>query len=361
MHLILLDADFARISQPITDYNTLMWIERWDSDGEFTLTLPARYFLTAKSASYIYSQALDAVAAVGNVTYRNDELTASGSTLESILSGRVIEEEQILSGTYKSVIETVMTRYALTGDRAIPKLTISVPDDFIDPYDGVIEEGTYLNDWLREALNAIGASYKITYDWFTDTLTFTLRKGLDRTQTQDINPWATFSTAFGSVQDIEYDKNTRDYKNFAYVIGAYNDTRIVEIIDETNGNPRKETVIKPSITSNEEITSEEQYRSLLRQRGTEALAEYKTAETFNCGIDTNSALVYGVNYNLGDLCDVVIDAVDDYGGHTKRKTMWTTRITSVEHTYKPDGNIIVPGFGEDVLNLRKYIQREARR
>lgn len=75
-------------------------------------------------------------------------------------------------------------------------------------------------------------------------------------------------------------------------------------------------------------------------------------ENVGAEIDTVSGLQYGVNYGLGDICDVALNSV----GLT-----WKARITEVEFIYEAGALQITPRFGDDFMTLREIIKREVNR
>lgn len=352
MNLVFLDADFNNLSNPVDDYTSLIWTENWHSTGRFNLLLPTDRFKIVHNAKYLYNQDTDSCAVINNLNYAADTkptLSVGGQMLESILSTRVFEKEVIFDDTLNNAIYTALSNLTQTGDRKIDKLIISQNSAVTDVYDGMAEEGQRLDVWLYDTLTPLGLSYRIHYDYQNNELIFSVVAGVDRTQSQDDNAWAIFSSEFENISNIAYEMSSEKYYNFAYIIGEYNGSRIVETIDETNGNDRREILLKPSVTS-DEAANVTQYRKVLKQKGVETLAEYAMSDTVTGDVDTSSSLKYGVNYNIGDLCDIVLpDLLDE---------PISERITSVDHVYEPTGYRIIPRFGKGLLNLKDYIKRE---
>ena len=362
MHLRFLDENFESISSVINDYTTFIWSEQWGGIGTFIIKMPERHFPNADAAAYIYSKSMDNCGIITEISRNAEGVTVTGVLLESVLSDKIINAEMLLNDTLENALYSVVTTYALTGDRTIPLLELAPQSGFDEVYEGIAEEGKNVQEWLYKVLGAFEMSYQIKFDYDNRKLIFSIKKGLDRTQEQDINTWATFSDRFGNVQNISYDKKKNDYKNYAYVVGEYNKTRVVEEIDGRSDitEPRKETYIKPSISSEDNITSVGQLRTILRQRGAEALAEYKIIENITAEANNHASLKYGENYNLGDLCNVIANIKTSEKPEEYIRMMWKLRITSVEHAFKDDGDTIIPGFGEGMLSQRKYIARELR-
>lgn len=340
------------MSNPIDDYTSLTWTENWHDSGGFSLMLPPSRFQTVRTAKYLYNQDLDACMVITGLDYVSGDsptLRLTGKSLESILSARVFDAEVKYDDTLGNAVYSAIQTLTQEGDRIIDRLELAQISEFSDVYEGLAEEGARLDEWLYEILKPYGLSYRVDYDYADNIMRFKLARGVDRTQEQDINSWAIFSTDFENITNIAYEMSSENYYNFAYIIGEYNGDRIVETIDETNGNDRREILLKPSVTS-DEAANVTQYRKVLKQKGVETLAEYAMSDTVTGDVDTSSSLKYGVNYNIGDLCDIVLpDLLDE---------PISERITSVDHVYEPTGYRIIPRFGKGLLNLKDYIKRE---
>jgi len=347
MDLIFLDADFNIIAAPADDYTSFTWGEKWYTTGSFTLYLPSYRFNLLRYAKYIYNQDKDECAKITSITYTESdksELVVGGVMLESILHKRVIDTEITLNSTVENAAYSLVTQFALTGDRIIPLLELAPLSGFTEPYDGTVTAGTFLDTCLYDLLKPHGMTYRIKYDFYNNKLIFSVVKGLDRSQDQEDNNRAIFSTDFENLGNISYSNSDEDFKNFAYVTGTINGVEVTETVDQTDGGDRFEIYLKPSFSSDENVT-----RAVLKQRGAEMLAEYPFIENVSGDVDVHGSLVYGIDYNIGDMCDVVV---------AKLGMTWSAQITEVDHVYESSGYRIIPRFGEDKLNIRRFIERE---
>ena len=356
MDLIFLDADFNIIAAPADDYTSFTWGEKWYTTGSFTLYLPSYRFNLLRYAKYIYNQDKDECAKVTSITYTESdkfELVVVGVMLESILHKRVIDTEVTLNSTVENAVYSLVTQFALTGDRMMPLLELAPLSGFTEPYDGTVTAGTFLDTCLYDLLKPHGMTYRIKYDFYNNQLIFSVVKGLDRSQEQEGNNRAIFSTDFENLGNISYNNSDEDYRNFAYVTGTWDENPVMITIDQTDGGERHEMYINPGISPrDDDITTLEQYEAALRQRGIEALAEHPFIENVSGDVDVHGSLVYGIDYNIGDMCDVVV---------TKLGMTWSAQITEVDHVYESSGYRIIPRFGEDKLNIRRFIERELKK
>lgn len=91
------------------------------------------------------------------------------------------------------------------------------------------------------------------------------------------------------------------------------------------------------------------YIASLYEQGVLALQKATSVEVLDGDVNPALAPVYGVDYNIGDVGDVV---------DPKRGLLSTKRILKVQHINEPDETAVVPKFGKDFPSLRQYIAKE---
>lgn len=356
--VIFLDANFAPVSAPVDNFTSLVWSSRYYQHGSFSLTLPASKYAAVKSAVYVYNPDNGGCAILSRIKLlsQNGTVTLGGYLLEALFDKRRVTADTKLNGTLETVIRALVTANAITSPRTVDSLTLGTAIGYTDTTDSAIEAGTKLSDALYTTLKPFGMSYSITLDYAAGTLVFNLVKGLDRTQAQTVNPWATFSTSFENLQNYEYTHNDDDYANFAYVIA--NDAVLGAVtveVDQSGTEERRETTVQTSVTSKKSDDTDmtlAEYQAVLASIGAEALYDSKAIDDVTGNIDTAGSLVYHINYNLGDWCDV--SAVD-------AGLSWVTQVTAVDEVYEGGSVRIVPSFGESIENLRGIIRKEIKK
>lgn len=80
---------------------------------------------------------------------------------------------------------------------------------------------TLLGDLLYRELQTVGASFRVEYDFQNDQFTFSIWRGVDRTQSQSTNPWAVFSDTWGSLYGYDAQRDDSNYRNKCYVLYDY--------------------------------------------------------------------------------------------------------------------------------------------
>lgn len=342
MELIFLDENFEPVSAPIDKYYSLEWNEKYYGSGDFTLHLSPEYIPTVLAAAYIYNNDADEAMLIERIEAHDADsktLEIGGMSLDGMFKWRVMDGAETYSGRVEDVARQAVQKYAMTGDRAFPLLKLGKAGNTTETISTGSKVGATLYDWLHDMLKPFEMSWRLHFDYETNELLFEVYKGLDRTQEQDENTWAIFSTSFENLTSFTYQRNSVDYKNYAIVTKRDSDTIVT--VDKTNGGVRREMYIE---------TDEDASTAQMQQAGEEALAEYPLVETIDGEVQPGANLVYGRDYSLGDLCN--LEAPELGISASARLTQMTTVV---------ENGITrrVPAFGEQFLSLRQYIARAA--
>lgn len=345
MDLYLLDSNFNSASPPIRLYTSFIWDEQYYTYGTFEAEINSKYLKNILNAEYMYNKESKECAMIELIEYNEHAKTVSlsGVMLERLLNDRVSEVQIAKNGNLEDVIYELVSYFCLTGNRTVPLLTLAPKQGFTDTYQGVMEQGVYLDDWLYETLKSYEMSYKITFDQENHQLVFGLYKGKDLRQNNN-KAGVVFSTNAGNISNIIYTKDLRNHKNFAYVSDS--DNFYVITIDKINSKRRKETFISTSIKE-----------GTLHQRGEEVLSETVITECADGEMcTTGGTLKYRTSYNLGDLIHVKIGDTD---------IVLESRITSVTSTYEDNAIYIDPKFGDLIFdnahNMAEIINKEMKK
>ncbi|MHB1153569.1 MAG: siphovirus ReqiPepy6 Gp37-like family protein [Eubacteriales bacterium] len=359
MELIFLDENFNKVSSPIEKFKSLIWSRRYYKHGSFSLILPVSLFRTVKNASYLYNVENGGCAEITGISLSKKlkTVTLTGNLLEALFDRRYALVDTKLVGT--NVLETLLrsfiTTNAITGARAIPYLSLGTAAGYTISANTAVKQGTKVSDALYDVLKPLYMSYSINLNYSTGLLSANIIRGKDRRQSQSVNSWATFSSSFENLLNYSYERSYIGYANYAYVLA--NDAthgRVLREVDQTSGAVRREMFIISNVSSLVGGTqlSLDAYQSLLSTIGTEALAESRMTETVSGDIDTQGNLKYREHYDLGDWCDI---AVPELG------LSWEAQITTVDEVYEKDAKRVIPGFGDESLNMKQYIKKEIKR
>ncbi|MHB1151367.1 MAG: siphovirus ReqiPepy6 Gp37-like family protein [Eubacteriales bacterium] len=357
MDVIFLNQNFEAVSAPIDDYSSCVFTPSYYSAGSFFIVLGRDKHRYVKNASYIYNSETGVVGTIETISYK-DVLTVSGKLLEAILDSRVINDVINFSGEIEAVSRALVTKYALTAPRIISKLSLGDITGFTSVVDIQPKLGDTLSLALRSILTPYEMSYACTYDYFNDEIKFKLYKGLDRTQAQNINTWAIFSADYENLIGSEYKRDITDFKNYVYIIAENDRTygRVsVEINNITPGDIRRELLVNASsIKSKDDAGNTLSYQafiSALTAYGQTELKKHSLVETVEGEVNGAGNLKYRRDYDIGDLCDIVIAELG---------LVWSARITEIDEVYERGAVKYIPRFGDGSLTLREFIRREMR-
>ena len=366
MQLIVLNQNLEPIGV-IGIVNTLIWIRRYYTCGSFEIHFPAKYFELVKKGTgmYIYRTDREELGVIRERNFTegdNAKKTAfvKGYFSEILLHNRVINDNYNKQGTPEDIARDIVNKYCISpSGREIARLSLGTRKG-IGSSIRLQVTGANVGEQLYTTEQTQGMSHRLAYDYEANTLTFEVWEGLDRTDTQNANSWATFSDSFRNIRDAVYSQDESNYKNVAYVAGAGEGSArtIVEVDIRTDPSEERREVwvdardLQKTYTSGTtQVTyTDAQYRELLRQRGLDKLAQFALIETINSNVDPSANLVYGQDYDLGDLCTY---------RYTDINIEMSKRITEITETIEGSRRTLALTFGIDkAADIRQVIRRE---
>ena len=225
---------------------------------------------------------------------------------------------------------------------------------------------TNLYDALSSLLVGAGLGCKAVYNEETETIDFSLYKGVDRSVSQSENLSVTFKPVLDNLSSSDFITDDAGYKTCAYVVGALDDkkTRTISVSDELGRvsqyeyeNPnycttwcqqvslsgtgmsyeRREIIVDASdieryqtsssssgSSSDDIAITETDYRSMLKTRGRSELMAMCSTYDLSAEILPDMFYSYGKDYSLGDTI-----SIEDRFGHTINASV-TEYINSVD-------------------------------
>lgn len=348
IEFILLDKHFEEIGT-ISDFDSVIWTRRYYEPGEFELYLKPEKWSFIAAARYICRQENKDSGIVEHIGFEEDgkRIFAKGRMMEAMLDKYIIHKQTTFSGTHEAVVRKMIADFAIAKNT---KLTLGGTNG-IGTSIQVQCTGGNVMDKAYETAKAVEASVRVTYDYLADTLKADVCCGLDRTESQDTNTLAVFSTAEGSAESPVYDRDITDYKNYAYVAGeGEGSARIIVIVDKrATGEEIREVWIDAKDIQKEDGMTDAAYKAVLKQRGEEKLAELQIVETADIVEGEYNALTYREDFDVGDKCS----CRDEETG-----IEFDARITEAVETYEENAEILDLKFGTDKLNFTQKIIKE---
>ena len=353
MNILVLDTNFVAVDL-VDDYESLIWVDRFNECGDFELCTIAssKTLNTFKKDYYLWIQESDHVMIVDTRTVDSDaedgnKLIITGDSLEYILSRRVVRKQTILTGNFQDGVKRLLDENVISPENEERKI-----DNFIFEYsdDPAITELTieaqFTGDNLYDAVVSLCISKNIG---FKVTLTddnkfkFKLYAGVDRSYNQLTNPYIVFSPKFENIVNSNYLDSNANLKTVTIVAGegegADRRTLVVEPASGGgSGMSRRELYTDArdisSTTAEGESITEEEYNSQLTQRGSEDLSEHTSINSFDGQVDTNYMYKYEEDFFMGD----IVQFADEYGNESM------SRVTEFIRSYTSKGFEAYPTF-----------------
>lgn len=362
MQFIIFDKYFQTIGS-IKVFNTLLWYRRYYSPGIFELHVPAEYFDLINSGQYLYRNDRTELGVIREVNFMRGEKSektayCKGYFAEHLLNNNVLYPAFNKTGTPEIVAHTAVDQYIINPanrDRKIQNIQLG-------PVKGggtsitLQNTGDHVGDRLYDTLKTQEMSQRLVFDYLENTLTYEVWQGLDRRDIQNVNSWAIFSDSFRNIKNAQYDRDESDCKNFAYVAGEGEGSarKIVEVdIRSSPDEERRELWVDARDLQQHSDTvnyTDAQYYDLLFQRGLERLADHAAIEKVDSDVDPGANLIYGTDFDLGDLCtyrysDVNIEC--------------SKRITEIQEVLEGSKKTLSVIFGNDsATDFKKIIRKE---
>lgn len=343
MELAFLDKDFNLIKY--FNYINLQWIRRYYEPGQFMVQIPADQY--ANDATYVFNNQRPELGMIQKFEYARKSdgqlILLSGYFYEFKLNDKITFPRFRQSGNIETVARAIVEKYK----DDIPLL------EFADANNPLLGEsvakqttGDGLATVLYSLLKTQQMSYACVYDYVNQKIRFKVWQGLDRTQSQTQNSFASFSSKLRNIHDEKITKDTTAFKNFAIVIGNgnYEDGKQIDVTVDARSNQSEYKRIVYIDKTEELYESEketlESYKDKLMQMGKEELLK-KYASILNVSFETarRSGLIYLEDYDLGDKCDILID---DF------QMAFQARLIEVKEVFKNSVHEIGLSFGDKV-------------
>lgn len=335
MQIIALNKDYT-ICDFLVPLN-VQWSRQYYQAGAFSVQIPYNQY--SDEMVYLYRKDRKELALIDKVNYTLDSagtktVQLSGNFIESELDDKLVYPEFLGVGTHADIVLTTMVKKYKAD---IPLLQVEEAKGFATATSFSANESGLATEVYRIA-QLHEMSFSVAYDYESNTKTFSMWQGLDRTQEQTQNQPVVFSTAFKNLinPDVVISKSL---KNYAIVKGNYDGTDIYVVADASNGGYQKQTMIDGSSIDSEDITLAE-YKAKLQQYGFNTLLnEYVAVTNIAFDVDLES-YEYMKDWDLGDKVTVIIEDIN---------LVLEARIISAYEVYKDNRLELSVEFGNQKI------------
>jgi len=331
-------------------FESAIWTDRYCKYGDFEIYTPYETLLERCKQdyylSYVQSEHTMIVESIQTNTDRENgnHLTITGRSLESILYRRIVWSQTIITGSVQDGIKKILMENVIS-----PELTERTIPNFIfeESMDTAITSLTitsaqYNGDWVYDVVAKLCSTYDIGFKITINNnnqFVFKLYAGVDRSYSQEINPYVIFSPDFDNILNSNYLESKKNLRNTTLVVGEIIDNvqKGTVVGDGSTGLERRELYTDASdisATVDDVTMSDEEYIAQLQQRGIENLTQYKTTKAFDGEVEATSMFLNGTDSYLGD----IVQIVDEYGFGSK------SRIEEIIHSQNKEGFKTYPTF-----------------
>lgn len=288
----------------IPKFESMIWTKRFYDVGSFELKLQKNPFKIGDIICHGNHS--------GIVCKLSEDLNSSmvyGYDLCGLLKYRYIFEKKEYSGSAEKIIKDVATDTLKTGVRNIEGLTI---ESILSATGTLVENAEKIK--AADFVKNVCTNNKIGYDIvFTEAnMLFKTIASADRTKE------AVFSLSRHNIESLEYENDAMEAANIMYYAEK----------DESTGTSTLKNYFvgtEPTgVLRKEAGTTSEDYVSALNEK---AISETLTGSA-------NEKMVYGVDYQLGDIVTVAF-----------KNLITEKQITEIKFVYEKAGNKVVPTFG----------------
>ena len=338
MEVMALDENFKLIGY--LPYLNLQWKRRYYEAGEYTAQIRKSDYLPG--AKYLFSNERPEVGLVQKVqtqgNIKGDFILISGFFAEKLFDRNIFHPPLKMDGTPSEIAKKAITDYKPDG------FSFGVDTTNLGTKTSVEWLGDEVSKALYGMLQTQELSQSVYFDFGTDTLRYKIWQGVNRTQSQDKNPWALFTDESAHVTEFLLTEDESGYKNFVVMLyGDKESPNVLEVDGRRDGSEPKRRLFMEHYGSEQDVEE-------LRQEAKERLQEFAMVQ--NVDIKTSQeGLVYLKNYDLGDKCDVI--------NHALQKA-YETRLIGVNEVFKQGRHIVSLEFGEKIPTEYNKLNRLVR-
>lgn len=339
MELIALDKDFVPIGRTRLTYTDLSWNRKYYESGQFSLQIPAGDY--SSDMAYIYTKDRPELGMVQCVQYTDSDymVVLSGFFYEKKLGDKIVFPVFTGYGNRAFLARRMITEYKAD----IPKVQLG---SFADEGEKIQkqETGAELETAVRLMLQAEEKALRCRYDYINDIVYADIWRGADRTQSQGVNNFVTFSKGFRNLKNVSAKDDNSNFKNYAVVGGSgEGDERIYTVVDLSGGRYRQQLFVD---AKNEKYDPEkqtlEEYRAALYQKGMEKLQAFVDIHNVEFDALADGGFKYLADYDLGDKCDIIIEELHK---------SYEARIIEISETWCRGIHTVTLTFGDKIPTL----------
>lgn len=362
MDFYVFDQDYALLgilASPIS----VTYTEKYNDRGDFQVNLPVDEINREliKSDNVILFDKEKGIAGIIGIistdgeTDDSPQIVAKGKLIEEYIYRRIVWGLFSITETPEKIVHSMLMTQVISPtdpNRAIADIVLKASALAEVQKISYQNTGGNVGDNIASICASSGIGFRLSYHPSDKQMLFELYEGNDRTIEQRVLPQALFSTEYENIMSTSYNLNTQDMKNVALVAGEDSGTdRKTTSVGVASGKSRREYFVDArdiqSTNSDGMTISAEDYIALLKQRGTEKLADVRESQSFDCTVNTVGNIQYDQDYFLGDMVTVYDSLLN---------LQLNARISEVQHAFTSFGEELYITFGFGPMTLTKKLR-----
>lgn len=331
MDVIALDKNLICVEQ-FSDFISLIWTERFNECGDFSLEfiaskdilekLYSSYYFTIKmSTDIMVIESIETSTDLGN----GDKIIVKGRSLKSILERRIVWGVKTLSGSLHDSIKSLINDNIIAptdNDRKIDNFV------YVDSEEerllNLTIEDQYSGESLYEIISTLAKEESFGFNVYLDSsnrFVFSLYDGVDRSFDQIENPYVVFSEDYQNLKSMNVFTSSQNYKNVTLIGGeGEGSAKTFTSYGSGIGLDRREIYTDASgssKTTESGTISDSEYISILETKGKEKIEKFKMETAYEGEFDTSTVFVLGKDFFVGD----IVQLMDEYDNSAKVRIM----------------------------------------
>lgn len=374
----------------IDTFTSLIWIRRYFKTGEFQLVAPLTVdtINLLKRENIIYKGNGDIEAGyietvnISLSTSGEEVMTINGKFITNYLDRRIVWGNDNVNSTSEVAMRSLVDKNAITcpTERVISNLQLGELKGYTETVNKSVSDKNLI-EAVQEISTTSELGYRNNLDYINKKIVFEVYKGVNRSVNQSLIAPCIFSRDFENILEQDYTDSLNNFRNVTLIAGVGEGSvrkrttegfacglDRFELFTDARDISNMKTISAPKIdeATGEYVVDEEgntvyedtevemtdsEYIPLLKQRGSEKLAECTDIKTFDSKINTQGNNIYKKDYDLGDIVTI------------QDKKWWLqvdTRITEIEEVYEGGKVEINPTFGNNIPTLIDKIKRMVR-
>lgn len=305
---VIMNDQFVRLAA-VDDYSSFIWSTRYYTSGDFQLIVDVSdNNRTLFMEDYFVVRDDDEnVGIIEDIKIQRNEdgkeqFIITGRFLDAVIARRIIAVQTTVTGKVSACIETLLNQNIINPSIAARQISnFTIQSYTVNTTMEAQYTGKNLLTTISDICKTYGIGYKVTLN-DDHEFVFQLYEGVDRTYSQNVNPWVIFSDKYDNLLSSDYEEN---YQNIATAVlvageGEGLDRKTAWVTDGSTGLARHEVYKdQRNIKSNNGEIPAADYIKLLEEAGKESLTKYTTAFTGTVYFDN---IEYKKDINVGDLC-----------------------------------------------------------